>query len=122
MNEMLWDITKLVAGVVFAILGWLGIRIVTKVDEDVKDLKVRVGDLEANIGPRAEALARVEQKLDDHVRREETITWKQMQEAQRQNSEAHAALLDGLREVSERVVAVETILNNRLPKSSVKRK
>ena len=115
MSESLWRIIEFIGGAILALVAWLVGRVISRLDGDVQDLKQRVGDIEGNIGPRSEALARVEQKLDDHIRREETITWKQLEENAKQNQEAHAALLDGLRDVSERVVAVETLITQRIP-------
>lgn len=122
MTEAFWRVIEVSFASALALFGFLFSRILNRVDADVQELKERVGSMEANVGPRAEALVRVEQQLVDHVRREETITWKQIEDNARQNQEAHSALMEGIQGVSERVVAVETILEARLPKQRSPRK
>lgn len=122
MTEAFWRVIEVSFATALALFGFLFSRILNRVDADVQELKERVGSMEANVGPRAEALVRVEQQLVDHVRREETITWKQIEDNARQIQEAHSALMEGIHGVSERVVAVETILEARLPKRPSPRK
>lgn len=105
-----------------AILGWLGIGRVERIENELKEVRRDMDTYKENCGVGKAALAALDEKISEHIEREETILWAEIREDRKLNNEAHVKLVEALGAITNRMTAVETILDERLPAKAPRRK
>jgi uncharacterized membrane-anchored protein YhcB (DUF1043 family) len=109
-----WSV-GIVVGAVLAILAWLGVGRVQRIEEDLKEVRSDMETYKENCGIGKATLEALSQKISEHIDREETILWEEIRNDRRMNNETHEKLVGALSIITGRIVAVETILDERLP-------
>ena len=69
-------------------------------DRELKHMNQTLTGFSRNVGAGDATVRRIESKLDDHIRREEEVTWKRIEDIDAKNEEAHRALTAGLMQLT----------------------
>lgn len=116
-----WTVGGIVT-VVASVLGWLGAGRIARIEEDLKEVRSDMETYKENCGIGKATLEALSQKITEHIDREETILWEEIRHDRKQNNEAHEKLVGALSVITGRIIAVETILDERLPAKAPARK
>jgi hypothetical protein len=115
MEEWFRWIVTLVAGIVAAVIGWLFSGRIGRIEQDLKEVRTDMDTYKSNCGIGKTFLEALDAKITGHIEREETILWAEIRADRDKNNEAHAKLVEALGLITNRIVAVEVILDERLP-------
>jgi hypothetical protein len=105
-----------------AVLAWLGVGRIQRIEDDLKEVRSDMELYKENCGIGKATLESLSQKITEHIDREETILWEEIRSDRKINTEAHEKLVNALGLITGRIVAVETILDERLPAKTPARK
>lgn len=116
-----WSV-GIVSGAVLAVVAWLGVGRVQRIEADLKEVRLDMETYKENCGIGKATLEALSSKISDHIEREETILWEEIRNDRRLNNDAHEKLVGALGVITGRIIAVETILDERLPAKARVRK
>lgn len=101
--EYVWDALKAVAGLLLASLVYWVRRLdkdQERQDMDIKQINRTLITYSRNVGIGDVSLQRIEGKLDDHIRREEEVTWTRIEEIDKENRASHDRLTESLTQLT----------------------
>lgn len=109
-----WAVGGIVASVA-ALLAWLGAGRVGRIEDDLKEVRQDMETYKENCGVGKATLQSLSEKIEAHIEREENVLWAEIRADRKTNLETHTKLVETLGHITGRIIAVETILDERLP-------